>query len=380
MKETKRFIEGNIAIVEGALAAGARFYAGYPISPSSEIAEYSSQMLPTVGGLYVQMEDEISSIAALLGASVAGKKAYTATSGPGISLMQENLGLGIMSEIPVVIIDVQRSGPSTGAATKPAQGDIMQARWGTHGDHSIIALSPASVQECFDLTVQAFNFAEKYRTPVYLMADETIGHLRETVTIRELEASEIINRRQPEEGVSSEVFRPYGYNGTMPAPMPSFGSQKYLFRTTGSTHDEKGEFCPTPENISRVTHYLTDKIEKNAGDICMTKSWHLDDAETVFITYGCSTRSAMEAMDRLRAQGVKAGMLQMQTVWPLPEKEIRSVLSSAKIVVVPELNLGQIAGEIRKFNDYGCKVVQANRVDGILITPEEILTAWKEAF
>lgn len=379
MKEEKRFIEGNIAIVEGALAAGARFYAGYPISPSSEIAEYSSQMLPKVGGLYVQMEDEISSMAALLGASVAGKKAYTATSGPGISLMQENLGLGIMSEIPAVIIDVQRSGPSTGAATKPAQGDMMQARWGTHGDHSIIALSPASVQECFDLTVQAFNLAEKYRTPVYLLTDETIGHLRETVTIRELAPEEIVDRKQPEAGIEPSAFRPYNYDGIMPAAMPPFGSEKYLSRTTGSTHDEKGEFRPTPENIDRVTHYLTNKIEKNADDICMTKKYHLEDAETVFITYGCSTRSALGAMEQLREEGHKVGMLQMQTVWPLPEKEIRKVLASAKTVVVPELNLGQIAGEIRKFNDYGCKVIQANRVDGILISPEQIIRAWKEA-
>lgn len=378
MREEKKFIEGNIAIVEGALAAGARFYAGYPISPSSEIAEYSSQMLPKVGGIYVQMEDEISSMAALLGASVAGKKAYTATSGPGISLMQENLGLGIMSEIPAVIIDVQRSGPSTGAATKPAQGDMMQARWGTHGDHSIIALSPASVQECFDLTVQAFNLAEKYRTPVYLMADETIGHLRETVTIRTLDPSEIIDRKQPDAGIAPSDFRPYGYDGIMPSAMPPFGSDQYLSRTTGSTHDEKGEFRPTPENIHRVTHYLTDKIEKNADDICMTRSWYLDDAEIVFITYGCSTRSALEAMEQLRAQGKKVGMLQMQTVWPLPEKEIRAVLSSAKTVVVPELNLGQIAGEIRKFNDYGCQVLQANRVDGILISPAEIMAVLKE--
>ena len=267
MKTEKKFIEGNIAIVEGALAAGARFYAGYPISPSSEIAEYSSQMLPKVGGLYIQMEDEISSMAALLGASVAGAKAYTATSGPGISLMQENLGLGIMSEIPAVVIDVQRSGPSTGAATKPAQGDMMQARWGAHGDHSIIALSPASVQECFDLTVQAFNLAEKYRTPVYLMADEAIGHLRETVTIRELDDSEIVNRKHPGADVSAADFRPYCYDGIKPAAMPPFGSDKYLSRTTGSTHDEKGEFRPTPENINRVTHYLTNKIEKNADEI-----------------------------------------------------------------------------------------------------------------
>ncbi len=379
MRGEKRFIEGNIAIVEGAIAAGARFYAGYPISPSSEIAEYSARLLPRVGGLYIQMEDEISSMAALLGASVAGKKAYTATSGPGVSLMQENLGLGIMSEIPAVIIDVQRSGPSTGAATKPAQGDLMQARWGAHGDHSIIALSPASVQECFDLTVCAFNLAEKYRTPVYLLADETIGHLRETVTIRELEPDEIVSRKQPAEDVGPEDFRPYRYDGIMPEAMPPFGSDRYLSRTTGSTHDEKGEFRPVPENIHRVTHYLTDKIEKNAEDICMTKGWYLDDAETAFITWGCATRSALGAMEQLRARGEKVGMLQLQTVWPMPEKEIRSVLSSVKTVVVPELNLGQAAGEIRKFNDYGCKVVQANRVDGILISPEQIIRVWKEA-
>lgn len=380
MKTEKKFIEGNIAIVEGALAAGARFYAGYPISPSSEIAEYSSQMLPKVGGLYIQMEDEISSMAALLGASVAGAKAYTATSGPGISLMQENLGLGIMSEIPAVVIDVQRSGPSTGAATKPAQGDMMQARWGAHGDHSIIALSPASVQECFDLTVQAFNLAEKYRTPVYLMADEAIGHLRETVTIRELDDSEIVNRKQPGADVSAADFRPYCYDGIKPAAMPPFGSDKYLSRTTGSTHDEKGEFRPTPENINRVTHYLTNKIEKNTDEICLTKKEHLEDAEVALIAYGCSARSAVGAMEELRAQGEKVGILQLQTVWPLPEKEIRQILSSAKTVVVPELNLGQIAGEIRKINDYGCRVIQVNRVDGMMIAPEQIIHALKEDF
>ena len=256
---------------------------------------------------------------------------------------------------------------------------MMQARWGTHGDHSMIALSPASVQECFDLTVQAFNLAEKYRTPVYLMADETIGHLRETVTIRTLDPSEIIDRKQPDKGISPLDFRPYQYDSIMPSAMPPFGSNQYQSRTTGSTHDERGEFRPTPENIHRVTHYLTDKIEKNADDICMTRSWYLDDAEIVFITYGCATRSALEAMDQLRTQGKKVGMLQMQTVWPLPEKEIRAVLSSAKTVVVPELNLGQIAGEIRKFNDYGCQVLQANRVDGILISPAEIMAVLKEA-
>ncbi|MDY3282785.1 2-oxoacid:acceptor oxidoreductase subunit alpha [Dysosmobacter sp.] len=374
----KKFIEGNNAIVDGAIAAGARFYAGYPISPSSEIAEGAAKELPRHGGVYIQMEDEISSMAAILGASLAGKKSFTATSGPGLSLMQENLGLGIMSEIPTVIFDVQRSGPSTGAATKPAQADIMQARYGVHGDHSIIALSPSSVQDCYDLTITAFNLAEKYRTPVLFMADEVIGHLRETVTEVEPDASQIFNRVQPDENMTQAEFRPYGYSSNMPAPMPFVGDRKFLMRTTGSTHDEKGEFAPNPQNINRVTHYLTDKIEKNVDDITITRSYQLEDAEVAFITFGCSTRSAHTAVDILRAKGVKAGMLQIVTIWPMPEKEIREVLSKVKTVVVPEMNLGQLAGEVRKFNDYGCKVIQANRTDGILITPQQIIDKLEE--
>lgn len=377
-KSVKKFIEGNNAIVDGAIAAGARFYAGYPISPSSEIAEGAAKELPRHGGVYIQMEDEISSMAALLGASLAGKKSFTATSGPGFSLMQENLGLGIMSEIPTVIFDVQRSGPSTGAATKPAQADIMQARYGVHGDHSIIALSPSSVQDCYDLTITAFNLAEKYRTPVLFMADEVIGHLRETVTETVPAPSEIFNRVQPAPEMSQENFHPYGYSSNMPAPMPAVGDRKFLMRTTGSTHDEKGEFGPSPENINRVTHYLTDKIEKNVDDITITRKYNLDDAEVGFITFGCSVRSTMTAVDMLRAKGVKAGMLQIVTIWPMPEKEIRGVLSKVKTVVIPEMNLGQLAGEVRKFNDYGCKIIQANRTDGILITPQQILEKLEE--
>lgn len=377
-KSVKKFIEGNNAIVDGAIAAGARFYAGYPISPSSEIAEGAAKELPRHGGVYIQMEDEISSMAALLGASLAGKKSFTATSGPGFSLMQENLGLGIMSEIPTVIFDVQRSGPSTGAATKPAQADIMQARYGVHGDHSIIALSPSSVQDCYDLTITAFNLAEKYRTPVLFMADEVIGHLRETVTETVPAPSEIFNRVQPAPEMSQENFRSYGYSSNMPAPMPAVGDRKFLMRTTGSTHDEKGEFGPSPENINRVTHYLTDKIEKNVDDITITRKYNLDDAEVGFITFGCSVRSTMTAVDMLRAKGVKAGMLQIVTIWPMPEKEIRGVLSKVKTVVIPEMNLGQLAGEVRKFNDYGCKIIQANRTDGILITPQQILEKLEE--
>lgn len=377
-KSIKKFIEGNDAIVDGAIAAGARFYAGYPISPSSEVAEGAARELPRHGGLYIQMEDEISSMAALLGASLAGKKSFTATSGPGFSLMQENLGLGIMSEIPTVIINVQRCGPSTGSATKPAQADIMQARYGVHGDHSIIALSPSSVQDCYDLTITAFNLAEKYRTPVLFMADEVIGHLRETVTEVQPEPDQIFNRVQPGPEVTQEDFRPYDFSSYIPAPMPAVGNRKLLMRTTGSTHDEKGEFAPNPDNTRRITNYLTNKIEKNVDDITITRSYQLDDADVAVISFGCSVRSTITAVDQLRAKGVKAGMLQIVTVWPLPEKEIRSVLSKVKTVVVAEMNLGQLAGEVRKFNDYGCKVLQANRTDGVLITPQQIIDALGE--
>ena len=376
-KSVKVFVEGNDAMVAGAIAAGARFFAGYPISPSSEIAKGAAKEMPKAGGVFVQMEDELSSMAALLGASLAGKKAFTATSGPGFSLMQENLGLGVMSELPCVIYNVQRSGPSTGAATKPAQGDLMQARYGIHGDHSIIAISPSSGQDCYDLSITAFNLAEKYRTPVIFLADEVIGHLRETVIMKEPEPSEIFNRVEPAPGTKQEDFHPYDYSGTMPAPMTYVGNPELLMRTTGSTHDEKGEFRPTAENINRVTHYLTDKIEKNIDDITIVRKYQLDDADVAIISFGCSVRSSMTAVEKMRAKGVKVGLLQLVTVWPMPEKEIKEVLQKVKVAVVAELNLGQLAGEVRKLNDYGCKVVQANRTDGLLITPQQIIDSYE---
>lgn len=377
-KVEKKFMEGNEAMTAGAIAAGARFFAGYPISPSSEVAKAAAKELPCHGGIYIQMEDELSSMAALLGASLAGKKAFTATSGPGFSLMQENLGLGVMSELPCVLYNVQRSGPSTGAATKPAQGDLMQARYGTHGDHSIIALSPSSVQDCYDLSITAFNLAEKYRTPVIFLADEVVGHLRETLTIREPEPDEIVNRKTPDTTEQAK-FRPYDYSGTEVAPMVPVGDRNLLMRTTGSTHDEKGEFCPSPENINRVTHYLVDKIEKHVDDITITRKYQMEDADVVLISFGCSVRSSLSAIEILRKKGVKAGLLQLVTVWPMPEKEIRAALQQAKTVIVPELNLGQLAGEVRKYNDYGCKVLQANRTDGILITPQQIVDVYEES-
>ena len=355
-KVEKKFMEGNEAMTAGAIAAGARFFAGYPISPSSEVAKAAAKELPRHGGIYIQMEDELSSMAALLGASLAGKKAFTATSGPGFSLMQENLGLGIMSELPCVLYNVQRSGPSTGAATKPAQGDLMQAKYGTHGDHSIIAISPSSVQDCYDLSITAFNLAEKYRTPVIFLADEVVGHLRETLTIREPEPDEIINRKAPATKNQAD-FRPYDYSSTEVAPMVAVGDRDLLMRTTGSTHDEKGEFCPSPENIDRVTHYLVDKIEKHVDDITITRKYQMDDADVVLISFGCSVRSSLSAIEILRKKGVKAGLLQLVTVWPMPEKEIRAALQQAKTVIVPELNLGQLAGEVRKYNDYGLSLI-----------------------
>lgn len=377
-KVEKKFMEGNEAMTAGAIAAGARFFAGYPISPSSEVAKAAAKELPRHGGIYIQMEDELSSMAALLGASLAGKKAFTATSGPGFSLMQENLGLGIMSELPCVLYNVQRSGPSTGAATKPAQGDLMQAKYGIHGDHSIIAISPSSVQDCYDLSITAFNLAEKYRTPVIFLADEVVGHLRETLTIREPEPDEIINRKAPATKNQAD-FRPYDYSSTEVAPMVAVGDRDLLMRTTGSTHDEKGEFCPSPENIDRVTHYLVDKIEKHVDDITITRKYQMDDADVVLISFGCSVRSSLSAIEILRKKGVKAGLLQLVTVWPMPEKEIRAALQQAKTVIVPELNLGQLAGEVRKYNDYGCKVLQANRTDGILLTPQQIVDVYEES-
>lgn len=377
-KIEKRFIEGNEAMVAGAIAAGARFYAGYPISPSSEVAKGAAKELPQYGGIYIQMEDEISSMAALLGASLAGKKAFTATSGPGVSLMSENLGLGIMSELPCVLYDVQRSGPSTGAATKPAQGDLMQARYGTHGDHSIIVISPSSVQDCYDLSIKAFNLAEKYRTPVIFLADEVIGHLRETLVMREPEPDEIINRKRPETKNQAE-FHPYDYSSTEVAPMVPVGAPDLLMRTTGSTHDEKGEFRPTPENINRVTHFLMDKIEKHADDIDIVRRYQMEDAEVVLISFGCSVRPSLNAIETLREKGIKAGLLQLVTVWPMPEKAIREALKQTKTAIVVELNMGQLAGEVRKYNDYGCNVLQANRTDGLLITPKQIVDVYEES-
>ena len=370
-----RFMQGNEAMTEGAIAAGARFYAGYPITPSTEVAETSAVRLPQVGGLYVQMEDELGSIAAMIGAACAGKKAYTATSGPGFSLMQENLGVAVMGEIPCVIIDVQRSGPSTGLATKPAQGDVMQARWGTHGDHGIIALSPSTVQDCFDLMVTAFNLAERYRTPVVFLADEIVGHMREQVELRGPGEIEVLERPAP--ACPPEEYRPYDHRDGL-APLARFGS-RYIFKVNGSAHDEDGCPCARPDNADRNVRHLTDKISAHSGEISITRGHGLEDADYVIAAYGGTARSALSAMELGRAEGLKVGVFQMVTLWPFPEKALEKAIAGAKAVFVPELNLGQMIGEVRQRNPRGIPVVGVNRVDGHAIEPWEILNAVKEA-
>lgn len=369
-----RFMQGNEAMTEGAIAAGARFYAGYPITPSTEVAETSSVRLPQVGGLYVQMEDEIGSIAAMIGAACAGKKSYTATSGPGFSLMQENLGVAVMGEVPCVVIDVQRSGPSTGLATKPGQGDVMQAKWGTHGDHGIIAIAPSTVQDCFDLMITAFNMAEKYRAPVIFLADEIVGHMREQVIIRDADEIEVFERPAPTCEVGS--YLPYDHSNGL-APLAGYGGP-HIFKINGSMHDATGGPCAKPDNADDVIRHLTDKIEKNVKDITITRSYNMEDAEYVIVAYGGTARSALSAMQLGREKGIKVGVFQLVTIWPFPTEALEAVMGTAKAVVVPELNLGQLIGEVKMRNPRNIPVEGVNRVDGHPIEPVEILEKIEE--
>lgn len=371
------FTYGNDAMVEGAIAAGARFYAGYPITPSSEVAKIASERMPQVGGVFVQMEDELSSMASILGASAAGKKAFTATSGPGLSLMQENLGVGAMAEVPCVIIDVQRGGPSTGLATKPAQGDLMAARWGTHGDHSIIAISPSSVQDCYDLMIDAFNLSEKYRTPVIFLADEIVGHMREQYVRWEVCSEDIVSRKSP--AGEPGLFRVAGFEDEEDgiAALPSFGSP-YIMRLNGSGHDAYGLPCGKPEVISALVHHLTEKIEDNCDDITILREYEMEDAEYAIISFGCSARPAKAAVKRARELGIRVGLLQLVTVWPFPSKQITEVMKRVKAVIVPEMNLGQLRSEVEKYNVNQIPVVGVNHVNAKIITPAEIMEVLQE--
>jgi len=366
-----RLLQGNQAIAEGAIYAGARFYAGYPITPSSEIADECAKRMPALGGMFIQMEDEIGSIAAVIGASLAGAKAFTATSGPGFSLMQENLGLAVMGEVPCVIVNVQRSGPSTGLATKPGQSDIMQVRWGRHGDQSVIALCPASVRECFTLTVQAFNFAERFRVPVILMPDEIIGHMRENVTLPLPGEIELVERKAPS-GASS-AYLPFKPDADGIAPLAAFGGE-YVFHVTSSMHGADGYSNNDPANAAWRVRQLHEKIERHRDEIVLTQSWHTGDMEVLIVTLGATTRAGRAAALEARALGIRAGVLQLQTVWPFPDKEIAALGANARMVVVPEMNFdGQVAGEVRKALGTGADIRRVNKYNGTVITPQDIL-------
>ncbi|MBA1337101.1 MAG: 2-oxoglutarate/2-oxoacid ferredoxin oxidoreductase, alpha subunit [Firmicutes bacterium] len=373
-----RLMQGNEACVEGAIAAGMRFFAGYPITPSTEIAEGSSEKLPQVGGKFVQMEDEIGSIAAVIGASLTGLKSMTATSGPGMSLKLENIGYAAIAEIPCVIVNVQRGGPSTGLPTSPAQGDIMQARWGTHGDHPTIALYPSSVSEIYQITIEAFNMAEKYRMPVILLMDEVIGHMRERIELPERSALQIIDRKKP--SVGPEQYLPYQADADGGVPeMASFGDG-YRFHVTGLVHDETGFPSNSSEVTARLINRLMKKIENNLDDILRYEEENTGDADTLLLAYGCTARSAKSAMDAAREEGMKVGLFRPITIWPFPEQKVRELAQRVKRIIVPEMNLGQYILEVQRVAGGSCTVEGVNRADGEIITPEDILDKIKGVF
>ena len=368
-----QFILGDIACVYGGLLAGCSFFGGYPITPASEVAEGMARRLPRVKGTYIQMEDEIGSIAAVIGAAWGGAKSMTATSGPGFSLMMENYGYAVMTETPCVIVNIQRTGPSTGQPTLGAQGDMMQARWGTHGDFEAIALAPSTVQECMDFTIEAFNLAEKYRNPVCVMADGEMGHLRERVVIPDEKDLKIINRVPAT--IDKDKFIPFTNSQTRNSKVPDFPTFGTGYHTyvTGLTHNEKGfpatDKQPDHEKlVKRITTKITDDIDK----LTNVEKLYLDDAKTVFVTYGASARPAESAMEMARAKGKKVGMLRLKLVWPFPVKEIQELASKVDKIIVPEMNLGQIVHPVREYVEGQCKVVSAPKIGGEMHLPHEL--------
>ena len=363
-------MQGNEACTRGAIAAGMRFYAGYPITPSTEIAEMSSVLLPQADGVFVQMEDEISSIAAVIGASTAGVKAMTATSGPGFSLMQENIGYASMTEVPCVVVDVQRAGPSTGLATSPAQADVMQARWGTHGDHPVIAIAPSSVEETYRLVIRAFNLSEKYRVPVIFLMDEIIGHLREGIAVPDPSEIEIINRKWPEKGDTDWLpFR--GDPETGVPVMPPFG-QGWRYHITGLTHNEKGYPIGAGGKIAGdLTTRLMSKIELGRDDIIDYEASNCEDADLILVCYGGTGRACLKAMNDARAEGKKVGMFRLKTIWPFADKELDEIAKGKKIMVV-EHNYGQLLLEVQRSVRQAADIQFLGCVAGTNIMPAQI--------
>lgn len=376
-------MQGNEALAEGALAAGVQFFAGYPITPATDVAEYFSRRLPARGGVFVQMEDELACMGALCGASMAGAKAMTATSGPGFTLMQENLGYASMAELPCVILDVQRGGPSTGAATKTSQADVMAAKWGSHGDHPVVALSPGSVRECYDVAIEAFNIAEKYRVPVIILSEEAVGHMCESVELPE-NAHEILTRAKPEPGLAD--FKPYDLKGAKVdgVPLMSVIGDGYHTFTTGAVHDESGAVkINDPEIARNLLTRLGTKIENNADDIVRFEKVDAEDAKVLVVAYGSVGRSAREAVEQARASGISAGLFRPITLWPSPEKQLLEALKSADAVVVAEMNAGQYTREIQRIVSKADHLI---RVESVLeqgstpILPETICAKIMEVY
>lgn len=370
------FMMGDVACAEGAISAGCRFFAGYPITPATEIAERMSERMPQIGGTYIQMEDELASMITILGASWGGVKAMTATSGPGFSLMMENLGLGIMTETPCVLVNVQRGDPSTGLPTLVGQGDMMQARWGSHGPYEIIALSPSSPQELFNLTIRAFNLSEKYRTPVLVMTDAEVGHMTEKVVIPPSEEIEIISRRKPT--VSPREYLPYKADDTLVPPMANAG-EGYRFHVTGLTHDERGYPAMDAEAQNKLITRLVEKIRKNRDDIIQLEENGLEDAEVVVCSYGISARTALWPVELARREGIKVGTLRLITVWPFPEERIRQLAGKVKAFVVPELNYGQIVLEVERCAAGQAEVILVPHAGGDIHDPKKVLEAIRRA-
>lgn len=371
-------LQGNQAVVEGAIAAGVKFFGGYPITPSTEVAEGLAAKLPHIGGKFIQMEDEIAGMGVIIGAALTGKKVMTATSGPGFSLKQELIGYACMAEIPLVIVNVQRVGPSTGQPTSPSQGDIMQARWGTHGDHWIIALTPASVPECFELTLRAYALSEKYRTPVILLMDEVIGHMRERIELPD-NYDEIpqVDRKLPD--CPPEEFLPYATDDSLVPAMPPFGSG-YRYHVTGLVHDETGFPKGTPAATLAATNRQHDKLYNNLDDIVEVDYYQMEDADYAIVAFGGAARAAYDAVDLARSEGLKVGLVRPITIWPLAEKQIKALATKVKHILVHELNYGQYVLEVERVVAGKIPVTLFAKYDNEPATPAEVLEEMKKAF
>jgi 2-oxoglutarate ferredoxin oxidoreductase subunit alpha len=372
-------MSGDDACAEGGMAAGCSFFAGYPITPATEVAERMSKRLPQVGGVYIQMEDELASMAAIIGASSAGARSMTATSGPGFSLMMENIGLAVMLEVPVVIVNIMRGGPSTGLPTLVGQQDIMQARWGSHGDYEIIALSPSSPQESFLLTVDAFNLADRYRVPVFILSDEIVGHMTEKVVIPPREEISITPRLKPKSRRKSYI--PY-YPDHDDIPLMVSAGDRFHIHATGLTHDEYGYPLVTPEAQERLVQRLVRKIRDHSEEIVRTEELYLEDAQVIVVSYGCSARTSLEVVETARSRGKKVGLLRLVTLWPFAEKRIRELAASrhVKAFVVAEINCGQIVYEVERCAGGRAETVLAGFMGGRIFTPDELMNVVEEVY